>query len=393
MRILFVSSQFPNSLQPELGVFSSHIVREMSFIAEIKVIAPIPSVGQLKFIDRFKKYKTDLPIPFIEITEGIMVYHPKYFAVPGMGFIHHITMISALEPLVKKIHDEWKIDVVNCHWLFPDGVALQHVCNKYGIPIMLTALGCDLNKYIKSILRKRPIRQALIHSNKVSVLNRQMFDTCVKLGVPSHKIAIVPNGVDLCTFSIRDRKSCRTKLGFQSDAQIVLFVGSLVEVKNVDTLLRSFKLVTDGHKNVKLVLIGSGYLYDALVNLSNSLGICQYVNFIGQIPHEQLVDWMNAADCLCLPSIREGHPNVMMEALACGIPVVASSIGSIPDFINRANGCLIKDPANYNEIAEMLLLCLSTIYEKNTIRSTVCSNSWSKCASDYLAELESVTKS
>ena len=390
MRVLFISSIFPNAVQPDLGIFSLHIVREMALKAEVRVIAPVPSLGLFNFVDRFKKYRTDLPIPETETIEGVTVYHPSYFAAPGMGFLHHITMQGVLEPLIKEVHDEWHIDAVNCHWLFPDGVAVQRVCHKLGIPVMLTALGCDLNRYARLPARRRPIRQALVETGKVSVLNQQMAKKCLDLGVSPQKLCIIPNGVNLGQFSIKDPQTCRLALGLPADGKIVLFVGSLVEVKNVENLIRAFKLVTEGRKNAKLVLVGSGHLHDDLLLSARSLGIGEFVDFVGQVNHELLSDWMNAADCLCLPSIREGHPNVMMEALACGVPVVASLTGSIPDFINDANGLTIRHPQNYLEISEKILSCLSLDYDREQVRQSISAFSWDHCARTYLEELQTL---
>ena len=243
MRILFISSQFPNSVQPDFGIFSFSIVKEIAVQVDIKVIAPVPSLGMFKIINKVKKYETDLPIPDEEVIDGISVYHPKYFAVPGMGFFHHITMYNVLEPLINKIHDEWKIDVVNCHWLFPDGVAVQKVCNKIGIPVMLTALGCDLNRYSRLPARKRPIKHALIASDAVSVLNKQMLESCVALGVSTDNLIIIPNGVDLSKFKIMEKEELRRTLNIPVKDKIILFVGSLVVVKNVSSLIMAYKII------------------------------------------------------------------------------------------------------------------------------------------------------
>lgn len=387
MKILFVSSQFPNSIQPDLGVFSLQVVKQFAVKDEIQVIAPLPTLGMFNFAGDLKRYNTNLNIPTKEIIDNILVYHPKYFAFPAMGFTHHIAMYVSLMPLIKSIHFDWGIDVINCHWLFPDGVAVQRIGKKLGIPVMLTALGCDLNRYTKRPMRKYVIKNAMNASERVSVLNSDMYEKCIDLGVDSNRLRIIPNGVDLDRFKIQDKKESQIKLGFSGSDRIILFVGSLVEVKNTDTLLKAFKHVLKNKTDCKLVLVGSGYLEKDLIKLSQLLGIETSVSFIGQVNHEKLTVWMNAADCLCLPSIREGHPNVMMEALACGIPVVASSVGSLPDFINIYNGCLIDSPLDCEEMAEKLLTCLKRSYDRKLIRSSVENYSWSNCAQSYLDAL------
>ena len=110
----------------------------MSTLEDIRVISAVPSTGIFKFLGHLKKHKADLSIPPHEIIDNITVYHPSYNAVPKMGFLHHVTMYNALSPAIEELHSEWKIDAVNCHWIFPDGVAVQKICEWLNIPLMLT---------------------------------------------------------------------------------------------------------------------------------------------------------------------------------------------------------------------------------------------------------------
>lgn len=390
MRILFISSQFPNSLEPNRGVFSFQIARELASFADVRVIAPLPSLGWIKGVDRFKKYKTGLHVPAIEQLSSILVHHPHYLALPGMGLFHQWSYEVVLRELLHKIQDEWPFDVVNCHWLFPDGVAIQRICNQINTPVMLTPLGTDLNKYCDFKLRKHFIGKALTNAQKVSVLNEQMKNKCLGLGVSEGQLTIIPNGVDLEKFCIMDKSSCRKRINIDPEIKMLLFVGSLVTVKNIATLLYAFaalykrNLVVD----TKLYIVGGGFLEKDLKILADDLRVSKNTVFVGPVLHNDLPIWMNSADCLCLPSLSEGHPNVMMEALACGIPVVGSRVGSIPDFVNSKNdnGFTIE-PTNSNDIADKLQLCLKREYNRNGIRQSVIAHSWSNCAKRYFKEL------
>lgn len=390
MNILFVSSQFPNSLEPNKGMFSLQIVREMLQLADIKAISPVPSLGILKFLNPIKKYKVKSDIPFFEKIDNIPVFYPEYIAIPKMGLFHPIAMYKVLSPLIERIHKEWRIDAVNCHWLFPDGIATQKVCEHFGIPILLTALGCDLNHYVNFRSRKNLIKKALLRSGKVSVLNRSMHRRCIDLGVAPERLTIIPNGVDLKRFIILDRILVRKRLNLSKNCKIILFVGSLVPVKGIDSLLKAFALLVNDYKtSLRLYIIGSGFLGKYLKNLSIDLGVKSYVEFLGSINQSELVYWYNAADCLCLPSVREGHPNVMMEAFACGTPVVASEVGAIPDFVNSLNGYLTL-PRDFRDIYLKIKECLSMEYDREEIRNTIKDYSWEECAKQYLREIANI---
>jgi glycosyltransferase involved in cell wall biosynthesis len=388
MKILFVSSLFPNSLQPNKGIFSFQIVREMSRLSELRVIAPVPSIGVLSCLDSLKNYRTNLPISDIELIDGIHVDHPRYFAIPKMGFLHPATLYTSLVPLINKIHSAWGIDVVNCHWIFPDGVAVQRVCAAIGIPVMLTPLGSDIHKYGGFRLRRSVLRNALLGADRVSVLNSPMWEVCKELGVSLSRLTIIPNGVDTAKFTLLDRTESRKALGLDDSGRIILFVGNLDPVKGIDTLLRALAILNKINKNkVKLIIIGSGYLEQKLKQLANILGIIDSVFFVGSVKHENIPIWMNAADCLCLPSISEGHPNVMMESLACGTPVVASSVGSIPDFIDNESGFTSR-PSDFEGLAANLANCMKIEYNRVKVRNRVADYTWENCAKNYLQELQ-----
>jgi glycosyltransferase involved in cell wall biosynthesis len=387
MNLLFVSSLFPNSLEPNRGIYSLQIVREMARLGELKVVAPVASLGKLAFLDSLKNYRTNLPVPECETIDGLSVYHPKYFAVPKMGFLHPLTLQSVLAPLIGKIHAEWGIDAVNCHWICPDGVAVQRICASLGIPVMLTPLGCDLNSYLGFRLRKGAIQNALLGADRVSVLNRQMLETCNNLGMSSSRLTVIPNGVDTEKFTILDRRMCRKKLGLPVEGKIILFVGTLDPVKGIETLLRAFATLTrTGPALARLIIVGGGFLEQDLRRLSDRLEVTESVLFVGAVKHEELPFWMNSADCLCLPSLREGHPNVMMESLACGTPVVASHVGSVPDFVDTVTGWTSR-PSDPEDLAAKLVLCLSKNYDREAVRNRVADHTWKKCALRYLDEI------
>ncbi|MCF6254179.1 MAG: glycosyltransferase [Thiomicrorhabdus sp.] len=217
-----------------------------------------------------------------------------------------------------------------------------------------------------------------------------MLTKCISLGVSSGHLVNIANGVDTVKFNIIDKGSARANLEIDPDVKMLLFVGSLVPVKNISTLIKSFSLVMEKKTtaNTKLYIVGSGFLEKKLKDLSVKLNLQEKIVFVGPVPHDTLPLWMSAADCLCLPSLSEGHPNVMMEALACGTPVVGSRVGSISDFIggDRSNGYAVE-PTNVSDIAEKLNAVLGFSYSRNQIRHTVLAYSWKNCAEKYYSAL------
>lgn len=389
MNILFISSQFPNLVQPNKGIYSFQLVKEMALIQNLRVISPLPSIPFYNFLGGLKKHKIEKNVSFYCEIDGIPVFYPVYSAIPKMGFLHPLTIYRSLYPLIKRLHNEWRIDAVNCHWIFPDGVAAQKICESLRIPIMLTALGSDLNLYSEFRMRRPFIRKALNGSAKVSVLNKEMYRRCIALELTEEQLVIISNGVDLVKFSIIERRLARERLNLPANARIIIFVGSLVPVKGVETLLRALKVLRKNmeERPLGVYILGAGYLENSLKELAIKLGLDSCTSFIGPIKHSDLSYWYNAADCLCLPSLSEGHPNVVMEALACGVPVVASAVGSIPDFLSDSSGKL-ANALDYMDLSRKLKDCLNTSYDRKLIRERVSGLSWEYIAGKYISEIQ-----
>ena len=185
------------------------------------------------------------------------------------------------------------------------------------------------------------------------------------------KVWVIPNGVDLNKFRLMTRKEAKQQLGLDEDKRYLLYVGRLVAVKGLDLLLDAFAQLTQKWRDVELLLVGDGAERGALEHQATDLGIRDKVHFVGAQPHEQVVLWMNAGDVFCLPSHKEGLPTVLLEALACGIPIVATSVGGIPEIVDdRQVGRLVRsrDP---REMAACIEEVLETCWDRQQLRDYV----------------------
>ena len=382
MKVLLISNIFPNSAEPVRGIFTYQIVKALRKMCNIEVVAPLPWVPpSLK-----KKFLSQYPyanVPETERIGGIQVYHPRYLVIPRMlGSMHSIFMVPSLFRLAKKLERAQHFDLINAHWLFPDGVAAAWAGKLLRKPVILTGLGCDVNLYSTMFFRKAQIVRSLQNVAYGTVVSNSMKLRLVSLGIREEKIAVIPNGVDLKLFNIMDKKRARNFLKLSNESRIVLTIGSQDEVKGTKYLIEAFGMLLKRQKSpLLLILIGDGPLRKSLMSMSKNLGISKSVVFLGRRPHGEIPLWLNAADVFCLPSLREGQPNVVLEALACGIPVVASNVGAIPEMI-RDNGRL-SPPADSRSLCENLEFCLSNIWDREAFRRTVECFSWTECARMY----------
>jgi len=187
----------------------------------------------------------------------------------------------------------------------------------------------------------------------------------------SREIYVLPNGIKLEQFpdiSLNMRK----KEGIKN----ILFVGSLYPIKGVQYLIMAMKIVHNKMPETRLILVGDGEDRERLEALSIQLDIKKNVQFVGKVPHEKVQSYMHQADVFVLPSLSEGLPNVILEAMACGLPVVATRVGGVPDIIqDRVHGYLVESE-NADDIARKLIMILNnnsiasefSLYNRKTVK-------------------------
>jgi teichuronic acid biosynthesis glycosyltransferase TuaC len=383
MKVLIITNAFPNSAEETRGVFIYQIVKALQKKCDVEIVAPLPWFPLFLRNMGLERYPY-AEVPIKEIIGDIVVHHPRYLVIPKvLGFLHSIFLFFPLLKLVKKIDKHKKIDLINSHWVFPDGVAAALVSKRLCKPIVLTALGCDINLYSTMMLRKIQISRALKMANYVTVVSSNLKDTIMAMDTPEKKVKVIANGVDLNLFRVMEKMEVRIKLEIPIDRPILLTVGSQDEVKGTKYLIEAFSMVLKRIQTPPLLIcIGEGPLRTSLVTQTKNLDIADNVLFIDKRPHDEIPLWMNAADVFCLPSLREGNPNVVIEALACGIPVVASNVGSIPNTINASNGS-VSDVKDAESLSQELLFCLDKRWDQTKIRSSVAGYSWEDCANKY----------
>lgn len=320
--------------------------------------------------------------------QGTKVYSPKYPIIPKLSEpIHAALMFPSLYRTVKRLHREIAFDAVNTHWLYPDGVAATWTTSLLKLPHVVTALGCDANLFMKQSHKRPQIEWALRKADGVTVVSDALRQFLVEKGLKGKRIDVIPNGVDAELFHPRDKTECVKKLGLQHKGKSVVFVGQLLEVKGIVHLIKATELLATAGRDILVYLVGEGAdrpKYEAQIN---HRGMFKYMRLIGNRTHAEIPLWMGAADVFCLPSIREGFPNVVLEALFSGRPVVASKVGGIPEMVHDNNGLLVE-PKNPAALAEALEKALDREWDSQSIVNTVSHLSWERAAERYLLSLE-----
>ena len=255
--------------------------------------------------------------------------------------------------------DHRPLSAILATWLYPDCVAAARLAEELGVPVWFKVHGSD-RFHLEAPGRRNRILAACEQAKGIICVCRSLADALAAAGVPEEKLHVVPNGVDTDLFRYRSKQDAaavlqqRLPAGLIRDSAVrsgtVLFVGNLLPVKGPDILLRAWRcLVSDGPPSTvhRLLLIGSGPMQARLQQQATHLGITDSVIFLGGRPHDEIPLWMNVADCLCLSSRSEGMPNVVLESLASGLPVVATDVGACRELLAGESRCHVvarEDP-------------------------------------------------
>jgi glycosyltransferase involved in cell wall biosynthesis len=299
--------------------------------------------------------------------------------------VHHRLMALCLPRLRDRLGTMAPFDLVNAHWLYPDCVAGARLASRMAVPLVASAHGCDANRDLGDPGKGPPILGALRQASSVVVVSTPLRERILSEGIPPEKVVVVPNGVDPSLFrGAAPGDGGGTVPPREEGTRRILFVGQLVEVKGIPTLLRALALLAgSGATDVRLHLVGEGPLRDSLEGLSEELAVSPFVRFEGQRPHGEVPGWMASSDLLVLPSAREGCPNVVLEALASGLPVVASRVGGIPDVVGTGQGILVP-PGDPEALASALREALGRRWERDEVRGAVTGLTWDEAAGRYL---------
>lgn len=381
MKVLVFTSLYPNNVWPNHGVF---IKERMTHFAnfgdcEIKVVAPVPYFPSVvKFNWRWKFSQ----VARREIRDGIEVYHPRYLLTPKLGMTFYgLLMLLSVVSTVRRIQKHFDFDLIDAHYVYPDGFAAVVLGLLFRKPVVVSARGSDISLYATLPLIRRLLRYTLQKADKVIAVCQALKDAMISLGIPEEKIVVVSNGVDVAKFYRVSKDEARKRLGLPVDKKIVLSVGGLIPRKGFDLLIRAVDILMSESemRNFQLVIAGEGPSKDDLKKLASAVGRGDAVQFAGAIPHQELYFWYSAADCFCLASSREGWPNVILESLACGTPVVAADIWGVPEVI-KSNAVGLVTRRTDGAIADSILVALRKEWCAGDLMEYANNHTWKRTA-------------
>jgi glycosyltransferase involved in cell wall biosynthesis len=372
MRVLVVTKIFPNAVEPDSNPFNRQQFAALGKLCDVEVMATIPWYPGAGLFRRWSAAGRLASVPSEERIEGLPVRHPRTLFVPRYG--HSISALLYAASLAPSLLSRTrKVDVVLGSWAYPDGAAAIGLARMIGVPSVVKVHGSDINVLAKRPGPRRSLERNLPRAARIVAVSRPLADAVVELGVERERVAVVQNGVDGSLFHPRDRDEARRSLGLPVDGKRIVYVGRLEETKGVIDLLDAFAQIDD--PSLHLTLVGGGAAKAECEKRAISR-----VQLAGPRPLEEIPRWMAAADVVTLPSWNEGTPNVILEAFACGRPVVATCVGGIPDLVTDAKLGELVPARDVNALAKALAWAAHQQYDAAAIAQLGSRGGWADSA-------------
>lgn len=351
MRILFLSNVYPSPVHPSKGRFNETMVSALQELHHVHVVCPISWLEQLRWSMKRLLLRAEQPAALNQVAS---TEWPLSFYTPGILRSHYGRFLwwslkSSLGDLVQSLRP----DVILSYWLHPDGDVAVRLGQEFSLPVVTMVGGSDLLVLTSDQRRAREIKQVLERADRVVAVSRDIGRKVCGFGIDSSRVAVVYRGIDPRIFSPGDRQEARQVLGLPGRGLILINVGRLVPVKGHGVLLKACSRLAEAGLDFRCYLIGDGPLRERIQIEIADRQLDQQVRIVGNRTARELAHWYRAADMTVLSSHSEGVPNVLLESMACGTPVVATDVGGVAEIIDPGLDELVE-PGNDQDLARAI---------------------------------------
>jgi len=374
LKVAVVTRYFPSSAEPWQGRSAYQTLRVLARETDLSVFYPNASYPRL-FKPRSRSYDR------LDPSYSPPDVKASYFDYPALPVLSRpfngMMAARALLPAVRRFAP----DLVFGCFLYPEGYAALKIGQALALPVVAMSIGSDINR-IGDPISAMQTRTVLREADFLLTVSGDLRNKAVAMGAPAEKTRAVVNGCDLSVFRVRDRLEARRKLDIDPSAEAVVYIGRMDVKKGLRELVEAAASLRPERANLRVYLVGEGPdrpLIESAIQ-TNSAG--SYIHALPKCSFDEVAVWMAAADLVTLPSYMEGCPNVVLEALACGRPVVATSVGGIPEILSGDCGELVP-PRDSGALAQALASVLERSWEAEII-SAHNSRSWDTVASELL---------
>lgn len=376
MSLVAITNLFPHPLEPQRSTFNERQLVALGERLRLHVVSPVSWISRL----RYGLQGRQGAISACTQWQGVATTYPTYWYVPRvLAWLRgHLMAASIMAPTVR-IARANAARAILATWAFPDGFAATVAGRRLGLPVFIKVHGTDVEKLAIRGWERTLALRGLRRARGVISVSAYLRDRLVEHGIDTARIRVVYNGVDAATFHLQDRERLREALGLPAGRKILLYVGGLKHDKGLKDLLAPEPLEAVRRLGALVVVIGTGPLRAELERQVAAGGLEGEIRVLGGLPPPEVARYMGAADALCLPSHHEGIPNVILEALSCGLPVLSTNVGGIPEIVNDANGILVP-PMRPRELADGIERLFQRTWAPHAVQATCPAGSWAQSA-------------
>jgi teichuronic acid biosynthesis glycosyltransferase TuaC len=373
-RLLVFSTVYPNAVQPHHGVFVRERMRGLPPGTEVCVVAPTP---WFPFVSGLRPGFRPI-VPREETQDGVRVLHPRFLSFPGfLKCLDGLLLFLGSLPALIRLRRSFRFDAIDAHFIYPEGLAAVLLGKVFRVPVLITLRGL-LPLLIPFRLRRPQLRFALRHASRVIAVSESLRASALSLGLPRERVRVIENGVDPELFRPLDRVEARRSLGLPEEGPVLVSVGTLAPRKGFHLVIEALPELVRRFPGVRFAIVGGagaeGFMEEELRRLATRLGVADRVVFAGPRSRTELAAWYSAADLSVLATAHEGCPNVVLESLACGTPVVATPAGDIPLLLDAGTGLLVE--RKVSALALGIAAALSQPWDRARVRARVEPRTW-----------------
>ncbi len=333
MRVAVITRYFPTSHEPWAGHSAYQTLRVLAKQCELKVFYPESRYPPLLT----PRSRAGRQLDFKHRVDGVEVEYIPYPALPAVS--RPLNGLSASRSILSSVRT-YRPDIILNYIVYPDGDAALRVARALRVPLVVTAIGSDLN-VIPDPLCGWLTRRVLRNTDFTITVSGDLLRKARQLGAPIEKSAAVLNGCNTAIFHPGDRWEARSALGVSPDAETIVYIGRLDLAKGLIELVAAVAKLRARRPQLQVWIVGDGPARQQISDAIVAQGVSDQVHLVPSCTTEKVAMWMAASNLVTLPSYREGCPNVIVEALASGRPVVATNVGGIPELMDDRSGRLI----------------------------------------------------
>jgi len=390
LSIASICRDLPGPENASGGIFVLRRLAGMSRQATVNTIQPIPWFPVLKPLSRFARE------PSHDVAE-LTISHAPMFYIPGIfKSLDSLWLYRAIKGQLATLHRTKGVSLVDAHFGYPEGVGALLAARKIGIPVVVTLRGFEVEYLAKPVIG-RQIRHLLRNVDGCICVSHFLKDVALKNGARESTTRVIHNAIDKSLFFSGDRESARSSLGLPPEVPIVISVGHLISRKRQHVLIDAFSDVLRRLPDARLLLVG-GKSFEQhyprqLKQQVADLGMEKAVSFLGNVDASRVGEYLRAADVFALGTQREGCCNAVLEALACGLPVVTTPVGDNTWFVKDGQNGFIVPVDDSKAMAKAVMRSLEgKVWDARRIASELNVGDWDDVARKVMKFFDEVVQ-